>query len=90
MSAFWRVHSVQVVQAFEASGPAGGWLVSSGRVFPPFVRLVALFSVHRLEICLISRFKGVFSVVWGCRVGLFVLRALLGLCGFCTRVELGG
>ena len=35
----------------------------------------------------ISRFKGVFSAVWGFRVGLCCLRVL---CGFCTRVELGG
>ena len=39
---------------------------------------------------LISRFKGVFSVVWGLRVGLCCLGALRGLCGFCARVELGG
>ena len=38
----------------------------------------------------ISHFKGVFSVVWGCCVGLCCLGALRGLCGFCTRVELGG
>ena len=39
------------------------------------------------EICLISRFKGVFSGFWGCCVGLYCLR---GLWGFCARVELGG
>ena len=38
----------------------------------------------------ISRFKGVFSGFWAFRVGLCVLRALRGLCGFCTRVELVG
>lgn len=38
----------------------------------------------------ISRFKGVYSAVWGVRVGLCCLGALRGLCGFCTRVELGG
>ncbi len=38
----------------------------------------------------ISRFKGVFSVVWGADVYLYGLRSLRGLCGFCTRVELGG
>ena len=43
-----------------------------------------------LEICLYSRFKGAFGVVWGCRVGLSCLGALRGLWGFCTRVELGG
>ena len=38
----------------------------------------------------ISRFWGVFSAVWGCCVGLCCSCALRGLCGFCTRVELGG
>ena len=56
----------------------------------PFVRFLALLVVRWLEICLYSHFKGVFGVVWGCCVGLFVLRALRGLCGLCTRVELGG
>ena len=43
-----------------------------------------------LEYGSISRFKGVFSAVWGCRVGLCYLGALRGLWGFCARVELGG
>ena len=38
----------------------------------------------------ISRSKGIFSAVWGFRVGLCCLGGLRGLCGFCTRVELGG
>ena len=38
----------------------------------------------------ISRFKAVFSVVWGVCVGLYCFGALRGLCGFCARVELGG
>ena len=38
----------------------------------------------------ISHFKGVFRGFWGCCVGLCCLRALRGLWGFCTRVELGG
>ena len=38
----------------------------------------------------ISRFKGVFRGFWGFRVGLCCLGGLLGLCGFCARVELGG
>ena len=38
----------------------------------------------------VSRFKGVFSVVYGFGVGLCCLGALRGLCGFCARVELGG
>ena len=56
-------------------------------VFPPFP---ALRLVHRLQTCLIWRFKGVFSAVWGCCVGLFVLRALRGLWGLCVRERLGG
>ena len=38
----------------------------------------------------ISRFWGVFRAFWGFRVGLCWLGGLRGLCGFCTRVELGG
>ena len=38
----------------------------------------------------ISRFKGVFSEVWGCCVGLCCSGDLRGLWGFCTRVGLGG
>ena len=38
----------------------------------------------------ISRFKGVFSAVYGVCVGLCCLGALRGLWGFCARVELGG
>ena len=38
----------------------------------------------------ISRFKGVFSGFWGADVCLYGFGALLGLCGFCARVELGG
>ena len=38
----------------------------------------------------ISRFKGVFSAVWGCCAGLYCLRALRGLWGFCVREWLGG
>ena len=38
----------------------------------------------------ISRFKGVFGGFWGVCVGLCCSGVLLGLCGFCVRVELGG
>ncbi len=67
------------------------WLWSSGRVFPPF--LYSLLLCARCVACKygsISRFKAVFSAVWWFRVGLLGLGALRGLCGFCTRVELGG
>lgn len=43
-----------------------------------------------LEYGSISRFKGVFSAVYGVCVGLCCLGGLRGLWGFCARVELGG
>ena len=43
-----------------------------------------------LEYGSISRFKGVFSGVYGADVYLYGLMSLRGLCGFCARVELGG
>ena len=50
------VHRVQVVQGFEASGPAGCWRLSSGRVFPPFVRSLALCLSRCLQIWLYLAF----------------------------------
>ena len=38
----------------------------------------------------ISQFKGVFSGFYGGCVGLYYLRALRGLWGFCVRERLGG
>ena len=81
--------------------PFGVSTGAGGRGFrglsPAFVVCCLLLSSFSLcsrcvvfEYALISRFKGVFSVVWGCCVGLLGLGALCGLCGFCTRVELGG
>lgn len=51
--------------------------------------LLCLFGVA-CKYGFISHFKGVFSAVYGVRVGLFGFGALRGLCGFCARVELGG
>lgn len=85
---------VQVCRLFDASGPAGG---GSGPLVVCSVPLSLLLSAFLL--CLwcamlkhgsISRFKGVFRGFCGVCVGLFVLRALRGLWGFCARVELGG
>lgn len=42
------------------------------------------------EYASISRFRGVFSVVYRFRVGLYGLGALRGLWGFCVREWLGG
>ena len=67
------------------------WLVFSGGALHAFSPL------HCIALCRvackygsISRFKGVFSGFWGSCVGLYGFGALLGLCGFCARVELGG
>ena len=70
-----RVHRVQVVRLSGLSAPfvACSLLLSSLSLCS---RCVAL------EICLYSRFKGVFSAVWGCCAGLCCLGALRGLCGF--------
>ena len=63
-------------------------------VFRPFAPAFALFPAFlycfAFQICPISRFKGVFGGFWGADVCLYGLRSLLGLCGFCARVELGG
>ena len=80
----------EVGRASRASGPAGGWLWASGRVYPPFGRLTALRLVRCLQIWLYFAFLGVFRGFYVFRVGLCWLGGLRGLCGFCARVELGG
>lgn len=45
---------------------------------------------NTLEYGFISRFKGVFRGFYGADEYLYGFGALLGLCGFCARVELGG
>ena len=57
---------------------------------PPFVRFPAFLSYFAFQICLISRFKGVFGGFWGADVCLYGLRSLRGLWGFCVREWLGG
>ena len=77
-----------------AGGRAFGLVRSSWGVFRPFVPAfcplsLCLFGVV-CKYALIWRFKGVFSAVWGCCVGLCCLGALRGLWGFCVRERLGG
>ena len=82
---------VSTCAGLQDSGPEECRLWSSGGVLPAF--LYSLLLCSRCVACKygsISLFKGVFSVVWGCCVGLFVLRALRGLWGFCVREWLGG
>ena len=92
--ALWRVHRVQVVQrckGFEASGPGGVLALVLWSCVP--LLLPALLLCARcvaLEICLYSRFKGVFSGFWGACVGLYCFDALRGLWGFCVREVFGG
>ena len=80
---FHRVHWV-----------AGGrllWLVLlSCRVPRLLSSLLLCLWCFTLEYGFISRFKGVFSAFWGVDVCLYGFGVLLGLWGFCARVELGG
>ena len=46
--AFWRVHWLQVYRLFGVQDLLNVWLWSSGRVFPPFVRALALSLVRCL------------------------------------------
>lgn len=73
-----------------ASGPEECRLWSFCGVFPAFCPLLLCFPAIPAKYAPISHFKGVSSVVWAFRVGLFVLGALRGLCGFCVRERLGG
>ena len=69
--AFWRVHRWQVVGAFDASGPAEGWLWSFGGAFPAFCLFAAFaFLQYLLNMPLfriLRRFLAGFGVlVWVC------------------------
>lgn len=57
---------------------------------PSFVPCLLCLWCIAFEYGSISRFKGVFRGFWGADVCLYGFGALLGLCGFCARVELGG
>ena len=61
------------------------WRLSSRCVPSLLSPLLHLLSCNSPILCLISRFKGVFSVVWAFGVGLYGFGALRGLWGFCTR-----
>ena len=73
---FHRVHWSRGRQAFEDSGPAGGWLWSSGGALRPFCPPSCFACRVACEYGFISRFKGVFSALWGADVCLYGLRPL--------------
>ena len=85
--ALWRVHwcGLSRVQDLRSAGVCP--LVVCSLLLPALS--LCLWCVG-FEICLYSRFEGVFRGFWAFRGGLCCLGALRGLCGFCTRVELGG
>lgn len=88
---FHRAHQWQVVQGFEASGPAGWLALVLWWCVPLLLSALSLcLWCISLEICLISRFKGVFRLFLSLCVGLLELGALRRLWGFCTREWLGG
>ena len=65
--------------------------VNKNGVKPLLLSALLLYACRvACKYALISRFKGVFSAVCVFGVGLFVLGALRGLWGFCTREWLGG
>ena len=88
--AFWRVHLGMWSgnSCYFADISKIGQDSAGCSAFCPLYRFALWCAVF--EYGSISRFKGVFSGFCGVCVGLCGLRALLGLCGFCTRVELGG
>ena len=86
-----RVHWVQVVGRFVASGPDGVLALVLWSCVPLLLSSLSLCSwCVSLEICLYSRFKGVFSGFPLLDVGLYCSGALRGLWGFCVREWLGG
>ena len=87
MTAFWRVHlcrSAGLSRVQDLPEVGSGPLVVCSVAF-----LLCRWCIA-IEICLYSRFKGVFRGVWVVCVGLFVLGGLRGLWGFCVREWLGG
>ena len=81
------VHRWQVVRL---SGLFPAFVVCSVPLSLSLSALVHLLSCNSPILCLISRFRGVFSGFWGSDVYLYGSRSLRGLCGLCTRVGLGG
>ena len=77
-------------QAFDASGPAGGWLWSYSGVFPAFALFPAFLYCFAFQICFISHFKGFLARFWGADACLYGFGSLRGLWGFCVRERLGG
>lgn len=78
---FHRVHWSRGRQAFEASGPAIGWLWSSGGVFRPFCPLscFACGALH-LNMALFRILRG-FLEVFGVRMYIYMGLVLCVACG---------
>ena len=91
MPALWRVHWLQVVGLFGASGPAKRLALVLWSCVPSFLSALSLcLWCVVLEYALISRFKGVFSGFLGLLCGFVLFWCFAWLVGLCTRVELGG
>ena len=87
LPAFWRAHLYRLSRAQDLPEVGSGPLVVCSLILSA-LSLCSWCVVF--EYGSISRFKGVFSEVWGVCVGLCGSGALRGLWGLCTRVELGG
>ena len=76
---------------FESCRASGGLAVCVPSLCPCLLSAFLLCSRRTdLKYAFISHFKAVFSGFWVLDVGLYFLRALRGLCGFCVRERLGG
>ena len=83
---FHRVHWWQVVPALWGSGPAGGWLWSSGGVFPSFCppsrfALVGALANMALFRVLMAFLEGFVRFVW-----VYVVLVICVACGAFVRV----
>ena len=90
MPAFWRAHWSRGGRAFETQDLPE---VGSGPLVVCSLLSSAFLLCSRCVACKygsISHFKGVFGGFPLLDVGLYCLRALRGLCGFCVREWLGG
>ena len=90
----WAGWAVRVCPGVRPLGAGGRLFVGCPcfrGVFPAFWSLCCFdCGVLVANMALFRVLRGFLEGFGGVRVGLYWLRALRGLCGFCARVELGG
>ena len=91
LGCIYRVHWWQVCRLFGTSGPAKRLSLVLWSCVPSFCPLSRfVFGALLANMALFRVLRAFLARFVGFRVGLCCLGALRGLCGFCTRVELGG